>query len=271
MSVIPRIRQQQNLFPGMRYTSIPFTTTGLVAGTPVNIFKGFGYGFIVLHANNSAFSPTLKIRVRGIGNTGNDYMYITPNVWYDGPFLGLQAEANDQLASGQSDAGSWVCNVALQYDARAFPSTPDSGLSGFPAQIGGAPPLLEVLTTTISSDGVAPTLSSQGTSLGYYGPPESLVQVFVTGVGNGGSLIGGGIDIFLWHGDLITSFWGLLYENLPLPTGYNVSNTIAMPIGCRANYNSATGVGDRIYATPSLANPIQWTNGTATQLTMRLQ
>lgn len=267
--------------PGVCFTSIPFDYANMPpAGNPavpqvLNIFHGNGFGFIIHAAGiDLPHSTLLKLKVNGINNVGNDFMWAAPNTWYWGPFRAIQVVPNDQLAFGESDVGAWVCDISIQPYAHVQPSNLNPGFAGIPAASGGSPPMNSVTYGMIDA-GVKPTLFTDGIGLGSVAQLESVFEVLVdvNREALDTFIASGGIDLwrcceggFQGLGPGAAYTWYKVAENLLLITNeYSVGLTI--------DYFGPRKIGDRFYATPSSVNPVVTTPtiGTGLIITLRIE
>lgn len=260
----------------------PFFSVGIdigaltLASTPprVGIFKGFGYGFVIVpNTPDGLFAAAIKVNVLGVGKIGNQDMLIAPNTWYEGAFQGLEVAP---VVGGYIGADNqFTVNIALNSWARIHPSSQLTP-ANMPALIGGAP-RVDVLQTTQNLTGTPPTLNTDGIAFGAGnfvgsasqrpGQVESQFQVFVQNIG-GGNITGGSVDLYKYVWDLLA--WCFV-GNYPLQipsTPVPAVGTVSDAIGVRQGFTTLA-VSDRLAAVP---NNVTCDDGALTVLVdLRLQ
>ncbi len=245
------------LAPGVRYTSIPFTTNGLAIAGEVNIFSGAGFGFIILASDDGPHTTVVKVNVLGQGKMGNDVLYVTPNVWYHGPFSGIKAIPNELLSSNQTDLGNWICNIAVKEDAEVFPSSSPLNSTNFPAASGGSPVVTEA-SFTVPQAAASPAGAGAGQAIGAIAQVESIFQVLIIAP-DAETFTGGGIDLWFYA----HSNWFIVAQNLPVIVGFD-------HVGFAMDQFGPRSAGNRWAISSSSVNPVT-TSGAGTTFTAFLR
>jgi hypothetical protein len=210
---------QRCIETGIGFTSkIVATGSAGLSGTSsdINIWHGFGYGFMIVPDASVNHSQYMMVRIRGVGKISNDVNIIIPNTWYDCPFDSLDFTVLDRNDPNEHTFGTYVVNIATKPYARILPVSPSPDIWQYPSALGGTPDTTD-FNDTLDATTTPPTTSTQG----YLIPVGVSTWAFQVDAGSGDTVSGGTVDVYT----LSTSGadqWVLIAQGYALPTGSRV-------------------------------------------------
>lgn len=275
---------QKGLIPsGPPFQSIPVDIQSLtLASNPPTrpVYKGDGFGFALVPLYpDRPFAASIKLNILGYGKQGNQDIQVVPNVWYEGPFSGI--EVRPQTGGYTEIGNTFIAVIALTPYASARPVS-QLTTATLPAAMGGAPTVQTNGGVSEPLTGAVPTLIGDTRALAISGPTSavgtlaipfqaaSMFQVVAVSESVAGGLItGGSIDLYQYvYERLGWVFVGNYLLQIPSSGSGEAVSTPAGYLGVRQPL-TVSPVVDKFLAVP---NAVTYDDGTATvNIILRLQ